>query len=240
MRAWCGCVLLLLLPVSGFAQAPEPPPAREGTAEFAFVSTTGNASTQTMGLSSEVIFRPGSWVVKNRAAFVRNKSEDVLTAEAFLYLFRTEKVLASRLSGFGEYSYFVDEFAGIDNRNSLLAGLAYTLVNLSDHAFVVDAGFGYLNEQRLAGNDVSTGTYAFGGAYKWRISPTAEFSDDVRYTGTFAEADDWRAANVASLTTRITTVFSLKLSNIVRYAHLPVEGFKDTDTTTSVALVAKF
>ena len=87
---------------------------------------------------------------------------------------------------------------------------------------------------------MSTGTYGFGGGYKWRISPTAEFSDDVRYTGTFAEADDWRLANVASLTTRITTVFSLKLSNIVRYAHLPVEGFEDTDTTTSVALVAKF
>jgi putative salt-induced outer membrane protein YdiY len=240
MRTWFACVLLLLLPASAFAQAPEPPPAREGTAEFAFVSTTGNASTQTLGLSGEVIFRPDTWVVRNRTVFVRSESEDILAAESFLNLFRTEKALSSRLSAFGEYSYFRDEFAGVDHRNTLIAGPAYKLVNLPDHVLVVDAGFGYLNEQRLVGDDVSSGTYGFGSGYKWRISPTAEFSDDLRYTGTFAEAEDWRLANVASLTTQITTIFSLKLSNIVRYVNLPVEGFKDTDTTTSVALVAKF
>lgn len=239
MRVLLVC-LILSLSVPAFAQAPPPPPAREGSAEFAFVSTTGNASTQTMGLSGELIFRPDTWVVRNRAAFVRNESENELTAESFLYLFRAEKVLSPRLSAFGEYSYFRDEFAGVDHRNNLLAGLAYKVLDLPEHQFFVDAGFGYLNEQRLAGEDVSTGTYAFGGGYKWKISPSAEFADDVRYTGTFADSSDWRLANIASLTTRITTIFSLKLSNTIRYAHQPVEGFKDTDTLTSVALVAKF
>jgi hypothetical protein len=35
-------------------------------------------------------------------------------------------------------------------------------------------------------------------------------------------------------------VFSLKLSNVVRYVHEPVVGFEATDTITSVALVTKF
>jgi putative salt-induced outer membrane protein YdiY len=233
-----------LLCVAGpvFAQAPPaaPPPAREGTAEFALVSTTGNASTQTIGIAGELIFRPDTWVVKNRAVFVRNESADVLTAESFLYQLRTEKILTPRLSALGEYGYFRDEFAGVDHRNSLFGGLSYKLLEVPGHSLLVDAGLGYLNEQRLEGDDVSTGTYVGGAGYKWTVSPNAELGDEFRYTGTFADAGDWRVANIASLTARMTTIFALKLSHTVRYAHQPVIDFESTDTITSVALVAKF
>jgi putative salt-induced outer membrane protein YdiY len=47
-------------------------------------------------------------------------------------------------------------------------------------------------------------------------------------------------ANTASVTAKLTTVFSLKVSNVVRYVHEPVVGFETTDTLTSIALVAKF
>ena len=62
--------LLSLTLVSGFsslarAQAPAPPPPeREGSAEFAFVGTTGNSSTQTIGLGGEFIYRPVPWESK--------------------------------------------------------------------------------------------------------------------------------------------------------------------------------
>jgi putative salt-induced outer membrane protein YdiY len=43
-----------------------------------------------------------------------------------------------------------------------------------------------------------------------------------------------------SVTAKITEIFALKFSNIVRYSNLPPIGFKTTDTTTSIALVASF
>ena len=55
-----------------------------------------------------------------------------------------------------------------------------------------------------------------------------------------SEGDDWRYANVITLTAKVTTLFSLKLSNTIRYVNLPVFGFKNTDAVTAVALVAKF
>jgi putative salt-induced outer membrane protein len=236
-------VLLLVLPLPASAQAPAappPPPAREGTAEFALVSTTGNASTQTIGLSGELILRPDAWIVKNRAAFVRNESEDVLTAESFLYLVRADRILSPRLSALGEYSYFRDEFAGVDHRNNFLGGLSFKVLALPRHGFSVDAGAGYLHEQRLEGDDVSTGTYAGGASYKFTVSENTELTEDFRYTGTFADAGDWRVNNIVALTTRMTAIFSLKLSNTIRYSHAPVVDFESTDTITSVALVAKF
>ena len=235
--------LLALSPAVALAQAPPPappPPAREGSVEFAFIGTTGNSSTQTIGLGGEVIVRPDQWVVRNRAAFVRNESADTLTAESLQYLFRAERVLTSRAAAFAEYVYFRDRFAGIEHRNAVVGGVAYKVIDQAVHVLSVDGGLGYLNEHRLAGPDVSSGTYAFGALYKVKLSSTAELSDDVRFTGTFALADDWRVANVVAIAARITTLLSLKASHSLRHANAPVPGFKNTDTSTAIALVAKF
>jgi len=237
---------LVCLPLPALAQAPAapaappPPPTHEGTAEFAFVGTTGNASTQTIGLNGELIVRPEQWVITNKASFIRNESESELTAQSFGYLFRAARTLSPRLSAFGEYAYFRDTFAGVAHRNSLVGGLSYKLVDLPKHLFFTDAGLGYMNEQRLEGDDVSSATWSLGAGYKWKISDTAEFTEDVRMTGIFADASDWRILQMAAVTARLTTLFSLKVSNTIRYAHAPVPGFKNTDTNTSVALVAKF
>ena len=237
---------LVCLPLPALAQAPAapaappPPPKHEGTAEFAFVGTTGNASTQTIGLNGELIVRPEQWVITNKASFIRNESESELTAQSFGYLFRAARTLSPRLSAFGEYAYFRDTFAGVAHRNSLVGGLSYKLVNAPRHLVFADAGLGYMNEQRLEGDDVSSATWSLGAGYKWKISDTAEFTEDVRMTGIFADASDWRVLQMAAVTARLTTLLSLKVSNTIRYAHAPVPGFKDTDTNTSVALVAKF
>ena len=237
---------LLCLPLPALAQAPAaaapppPPPKQEGTAEFAFVGTTGNASTQTIGLNGEFIVRPEQWVVTNKASFIRNESESELTAQSFGYLFRAARTFSPRLSGFGEYAYFRDEFAGVAHRNSLVGGISYKLVDLPKHVFFTDAGLGYMNEQRLAGDDVSSATWSLGAGYRWKISETAEFTEDFRMTGLFAEGSDWRILQAAAVTARLTRLFSLKVSNTIRYAHEPVPGFQNTDTSTSVALVAKF
>jgi putative salt-induced outer membrane protein YdiY len=239
------CVLLCL-PLPLFAQAPAapaappPPPKQEGSAEFAFVGTTGNASTQTIGLNGGLIVRPGQWVVTNKAAFIRNESESELTAQSFGYLFRAARTISPRLSAFGEYAYFRDAFAGIAHRNALVGGVSYKIVDLPKHLFFADAGLGYVNERRLAGEDVSSATWSLGAGYKWKISETAEFTEDFRMTGLFADASDWRILQAAAVTARLTKLFSLKVSNTIRYSHAPVPGFRDTDTNTSVALVAKF
>ena len=248
MKKFALLCVLVCLPLPAFAQAPAaapaapppPPPKQEGTAEFAFVGTTGNASTQTIGLNGEFIVRPEQWVITNKAAFIRNESESELTAQSFGYLFRAARTLSPRLSAFGEYAYFRDTFAGVAHRNSLVGGVSYKIVDLPKHVFFTDAGLGYMNEQRLAGDDVSSATWSLGAGYKWKISDTAEFTEDFRMTGLFTDAADWRVLQVAAITARLTQLFSLKVSNTVRYAHAPVPGFQTTDTSTSVALVAKF
>jgi putative salt-induced outer membrane protein len=234
-------LILSSVPHAVFAQAPPPPPPeREGSAEFAFVGTTGNSSTQTIGLGGEFIYRPSPWETRLKLSYVRNEAEDQLKAQAFVLSLRAQRPIRPRLSGYGQYGYQRDRFAGILDRNAVEAGLAYSLLEQAPHALIVDAGLGYANEQRLLGNNFSTATLSGGGLYALRISDTSALTEDAHLVFALSDGSDWRYTNAVALTAKVSTIFSLKLSNTIRYLNLPVVGFKSTDAVTAVALVAKF
>lgn len=232
---------LLSLTSFGNAQAPAgPPPEREGSAEFAFVGTTGNSSTQTIGLGGEFIYRPSPWETKVKVSYVRNEAEDQLRAQSFLLAARAQRAIRPKLSGYGQYGYQRDRFAGILDRNAVEAGLAFSWIEQAPHKLIVDAGLGYANEQRLLGPNLSTATLGAGGIYTLKISNTSDLIQDGHFVFSLSDGSDWRYANAVALTAKVTTVFSLKLSNTIRYVNLPVLGFKSTDAVTAIALVAKF
>ncbi len=230
----------LCVPSVGLAQGPPPAPRHETTGEFAFVGVSGNASSTTVGLGYETIARPQTWVLRHRLSFVRSESEGLRTAQALLYTPRVEKAINARLSAFGEYAYFRDRFAGVANRNSSSAGLAMTIVSSDRQKLTADLGAGYLNEDRLAGAKVSSGTWGTGTDYVLKLSGTSEISDDLGILGTFDNADNWRLDHTIALTAKLTSVVSLKVSNAIRFSNFPAPGFKRTDTVTSIALVTSF
>jgi putative salt-induced outer membrane protein len=238
--------LLALLVLSGLpatvrAQTPPvPPPAREGSVNFAYVGTTGNSSTQTFGLGGELIYRPSPWEMKVKAAYIRDEAEDQLRAQSIVATFHAQRRIEPHLAAYGQYGYQRDRFAGIENRHTAEAGLAYALIDRVTNNLVIDGGVGYANEHRLIGNDLSTATLSAGGVYLLKLSPTSAFTEDGHFVFSLPDGTDWRYANAAALTATLTSVFSLKLSNTIRYVHLPAAGFRNTDVVTAAALVAKF
>src|SRR5262245_41621993 len=242
MKTFIFTLSMWLLPIIVFAQAapPPPPPRQEGSAEFAFVSTSGNTDTQTLGLAGEYHFRPDPWHYQWKTAYVRNESEDILSAESFRFLFRSDRSLNARTTAFGQYTYLHDAFAAIDHRNVISGGLSYQLIPPAPHELWVDGGIGYTNEQRLVGDDISTAIALTGARYKFKLSDTAEVSDDLAFEFSFSDGDDWRLNNIVSVTAKMTTIFALKLSYATRYVNFPAPGIETTDTIASMALVAKF
>jgi putative salt-induced outer membrane protein len=235
-------IVLSVLPRLAAAQtpAPAPPPEREGSAEFAFVGTSGNSSTETIGVGGELIYRPSPWESIFKVNYVRNEAEGQLSAQSLVLTERAQRSIRPRLSGYGQYGYQRDRFAGILDRNALEGGLAYSWIDQAPNKLVVDAGLGYANEQRLLGNNLSTATLGGGGLYTLKISSTSDFSEDLHFVFSLSDGSDWRYANALALTAKISTRFSLKVSNTIRYLDLPVVGFKHTDVVTTIALVAKF
>ena len=236
--------VLALAPAASLAQAPPPapppPPVREATAEFAYVGTSGNSSTTSIGLGGQYIYRPDQWTITTKAAYVKNESDGELSAESFDLLFKASRALNPRLSAFGRYGFLHDRFAGIEARNVIEAGLSYQLINAAPHSLVVDGSFGYAHESRVAPPDLSDPLLATGALYRLKLSDAVEVSDDARWSVSVPNGDDWRFGNIASVNSKLTAVLSLKFSNTVRYVHAPAPTFQTTDVITAVALVAKF
>ena len=222
------------------ATPPGPPPLREGTINFAFVGTSGNSSTQSIGLGGDFAYRPAPWTFTTKVAYVRNESESLLKAESFDGSFKLERAVTARLSVFGRYAFLHDEFAGIDQRHGIEGGLSYLLINVAPHTLTVDGSLGYAHESRVVGPDLSNPTAAAGTLYKLKLSDTVEVSEDARFVASLSQGDDWRVANIAAVTSKLASILSLKVSNTIRYVHTPVPGFEPTDTITAIALVAKF
>jgi putative salt-induced outer membrane protein YdiY len=224
---------------------PPPPPAREGKAEFALVTTSGNAASQSLGTAAEITLRPPSWVVAGKVAFVRQEAAGVVSAKSLASLERISRVLTTRLQTFGQHAYLQDLFAGIEHRNMVEGGLSYLLVQAGRNTLFGDAGLGYLNEQRTnrertVQQELSTPIATAGTRYRLRISETSDLTDDLLASFDIDEDGTWRLSHAIALTARIAGIFSLKVSNQLRFVDEPVPGFEQTDTITSAALVLGF
>jgi putative salt-induced outer membrane protein YdiY len=234
--------ITLAFSAAATAQQPAPPPpkAREGKAEFALVSTSGNASSQTIGLAAQVTFRPSKWVIDAQTAFIRNESEDVVNAKSFALRGRAARVLTPRLQAYGQHAYLRDLFSGVENRNFTDGGLSFLVLGTARHTLYADAGLGYLNEQRTTGDDLSTATASTGARYKLKLSETSDITDEFLSVFDLSDEGTWRLYQALALTAKVAAPLSLKISNVIRYVDEPVFGFEQTDTITSAALVLSF
>jgi len=222
------------------AAPPPPPPTVEGTGELSFVTTTGNSSTDTIGLAGGVIYRPSGWVIDSKIAFVRTEAGSVVNARSVTASSRLARDLSPKTSLFAQYDFLNSPFAGISQRHTVVAGASYKAVDDKKNTLRLDLGLGAASETPVAMPRASTGTALVGGGYKVKISDTSEFTEDARIVESLSHGDDWRFDNTAAVTAKLTTKLSLKVSHVTHVVNLPTPGFKKTDTIASAAIVAKF
>jgi putative salt-induced outer membrane protein YdiY len=104
----------------------------------------------------------------------------------------------------------------------------------------MSAGLGYTTEDRVSEEDLDFAMATLGAVYKWKISESTDFINDLGFVYDLDNSDDWRIANGTSLATAINSIFSLKVSHALNYQNNPSAGFEKRDTVTSAALVAHF
>ena len=106
-RALGVSVLLTLAAAStALAQTPEcpcpappapPPPVWFGKVDFAFLSTSGNTDTTSIGGGLELNFNPKPWLFTLKGAYLKSATDGLTTAEATRLSLRASRDLTDRI-----------------------------------------------------------------------------------------------------------------------------------------------
>jgi len=254
MRKLRFCLLfalgLAMLSAAGHAQEPCPCPAEEAKPPepawkskigLAYLATSGNSDTQTLGVNVLVTRKPEPWGLEIFARYDRAEDSGVTTGERALGGVRVKRSLGARWELFGETSAERDEFAGFDLRWIVAAGGTLHAVASAKHKLDLDAGLTWTDENRLPpAEDVSYVGALAGLTWEWQLSERSSFRERLVAYPNFETSSDWRAESLTSLEAALTDRLALSVGYEVRFANEPVDDLEDTDTTTRVALVLNF
>ena len=219
---------------------PPPPPLFTGSGEFSWLATTGNSKTSSLGLGVDVFYKPAPWTFELAFSYLHSSTDSITTAERYKGLISASRDLTERVDVFVKGAYLRDTFAGLDSLFAINSGVGYKLFNTPSQFLRASVGFGYTWENQTIGVDRNYANVAAGLNYKWTFSKTAFFSNDFGYLLDLSDTNNWFINDTAAVTAALTNVFAIKASWTILYRHEPVPGFKTTDTTTAVSLVAKF
>ena len=222
------------------AEKPPEPPWKTKIG-LAYLATTGNSETETLGASLLVTRKPEPWGLEVFGSYDRAEDDGEVTTERALARVRGLRSLGERWELFGEGSGEQDEEAGIDLRLLLSAGATYQALEGPTHLLDFDGGLTWTDEDRVApAEDVSFLGGLVGLRYEWKFSEHAAFRQRLVGYPSFEDSSDWRLESLTALEATLTERLALQLGYELRYTNQPVAGREDTDTTTRVALVLDF
>lgn len=227
-------------PRAQYSPVPLSPPPFEGRGELSFVSTGGNASAQTLGVSGEMTRRAGRATTNARGSFIRSESNDIESARVLSVLARHGVRLSDRVEAYGRGGYLRDIFSGIEHRVNADAGLSYVTRQPPQRALKFDFGLGATRENRTSDANQSVLNATFGISLRARLSPTAEITAESQAVSDLEQVSNWRLANDLSLNAFFSARFSTRLAYATRYVNQPVPGFRRADHTLSASLVIRY
>jgi putative salt-induced outer membrane protein YdiY len=212
----------------------------EGSAEVSSIVTNGNTQNQTTGLAADLSYKPEIWLLNFKGKYLTTISQQIQTQESFEIAGRGGRKLSDVFDVFVEHGYLKNRFAGLDNRHISSVGVGYLFFNTDRHNFKTELLIGYTDEERT---DSTRPTFMSGGGailYKWKITPTSDFSHETKYQPNFKTSEDWRLVSETSLSAAISSRLSSKISWKYEHVNLPPAGKVKGDTTTTISLLTKF
>lgn len=273
MKRILGSILLLgLSAAAAFSQTadcpcpvpPAGPPLWFGKAELAFLSTSGNTDTTSIGGSAEINYNPQPWLFTLKGAALHASTDGETTAESFAASLKAARDLTERIDVFGGGGWLRNTFSGLNNLWNFDAGVGYKIVKTDSQFLRVEGGFGYTSEQDIANNMIQPyHNYAnvrAGLGYKWQFTKNASFTNDFSYLLDLSDSKNWFITDKAAVAVAISKIFSMQASWTLLYRNEPPIKFyrnpgnpgppptlpsdpvfySKTDTATAVGLVAKF
>src|SRR4051812_43715588 len=218
----------------------EPPPLWDTQIGAAFVGTSGNTDTTTLGGDFGMHRRWPVWRIESTATAVRTTDNDVRTAERYLAAFRAQRKLTSILSLTTGERAERDRLSGIAFRNILDGGLGIAIINVPEWTLDAVTGIAWNHEQRSSGPDLNRPVGILQALSRIPLGASADTTQRFTFYPDFQESSAYRSEFELTAQAAMNNHLSLKLGYLVRHSNDPVPGFLKTDTTSTASVVLRW
>jgi putative salt-induced outer membrane protein len=213
--------------------------------EVAVVKTSGNSETESYSVKQSSSKKVDVNTYSVKGSYLKTASENATgskneTARKWDLGTRYERSLSEKWSGFVGYKIESDKYAGYQQRHNTDLGAKYIIYQNEKMTWIGEGGYRYLHENQVAGTQThGNGARAYT-EYIYKFNDTNSAKAAVEYVPSFEESKDYQVNTELSITSVLSTMFSLKVAYETKTDNLPVTGADKTDTKLTTALVAKF
>ena len=243
-------IILVLLMMTGFSlsahaddkPAPTPiePTGLKDETGLGMVLTSGNTSTTTISATEKAAYTADDNVYKFSGNYLKTSNNGVEQAYQWGLGLRYERELSKMFNLFAGEKLESDKYQNIEQRYSTDLGSKYFFQQMEGLKWFMEAGYRFSRENYPYGfknfnfvrlyHEIEK-SYGPGLSGKWW----------VEYLPNLTAWKAYQFNTEFSISVILTEVFSLKTAYQIRYYNEPPAGVaKTTDTTYTMALVAKF
>ncbi|MFY7992577.1 MAG: DUF481 domain-containing protein [Bacteriovoracaceae bacterium] len=228
-------LVLLSLPIISWAQF-------KNESEFSTVATGGNSEVETYLAKTSSDYAWDMNAIKLGGHYTYGESSNTVSARDWDVNTKYDRFLTERFAlTFGQLTEGY-RFQGIKARYNADAGVKYFWLKSDAKNFFSELGYRYTIEDRYSPdeNQYSNKARAYA-EWNHKYSETFQYKFWAEYVPNFSQSKDYLAIYEASLTSILTSMFSLKVAYRGMYDNVPgIAGNKNYDYTYTTSLVAKF
>ncbi len=227
----------LVAPASLMAQDAEPESPWSGKATLGYLATSGNTENSTLNTGFELGYKTGKWAHLLSASAVNASEDDSTTAEAYDLGWKSERNITDADFLFGRLDWRKDRFGGFDTQFSQTVGYGRRLIDTDKHKLNAEIGAGARQSETQLGVKEDETVFRGGMYYKWLISETSEFRQDVTAEG---GEDNTYVESVSALSAKVFGDVALVASFTVKHNTDVAPTLEKTDTYTALSLEYAF
>jgi putative salt-induced outer membrane protein len=220
--------------------APPPPPLWDTQFGFAFVGTSGNTDTNTLGADFSLHRRWTVWQLESTASAVETTTNDERTAERLLAAVRGTRTLTPIIGVSTGERVEHDPFAGVDFRSIADVGLTYALARKTSWTLDATTAIAWSHEELTTGPSTNHPTGVLEAVSKIPLGASGKTTQRFTYYPDFEDSAAYRTEAEATAQAAMNNHLALKLGYLWRFSNEPVAGFKKADQTLTASVVLTF
>ena len=143
------------------------------------LKSNSDTDTQNMSGSFEVGYAKGKWAHLLSGNAIGATDQGDPTAENYGLAWKSERFLTDPNSVFLQLDYRKDRFSGFPEQFSQTVGYARQLIDTSNHNLRGEIGGGARQSENADGENINDAIVRGALLYKWQISETAEFNQEL-------------------------------------------------------------